>query len=619
MPSVEIYGSGYAALISYNVSQNVAANYSVVRVNRVQMRSLTSMNRNCYITGSIYVNGVQSTVLELTGTTSCAVVMSQNYYGGGEGDSWFSGFRTGDVGVSHNADGTAQISVWANLSVIYQSSNIGGINNTVYAALPRIPRVSELKAEPVELGQEMSIQLQRASSDFRDTVVWSCGARSGTLAEQTGDTALTWTVPLELADQVPEGTAAPVVLTLTTFSGSSQIGSRSVTVSCPLPESLVPTLTIAVEDKLGYKDVYGGFIQSQSQARVLTQAAGVYGSSIREIAVRCGRLSGTGEQAVFALEESGNVAITVTVTDSRGRSASTETGITVLPYRKPSVTIREAFRCDKSGNNQPDGDWLKVVFDSTVTALEGNSAAYRGLCTVHGGSGTRELSLGDYAGQFTVTGGSFLLSAGLDTAYDCRVAVQDSFSTVESSPSLVSVAFALLDVCRGTKAVGIGMRAKNAGKLSIGMDTDMNERSIQNMADPTQKQDAVTKGYADLAAYPVGAVYLSFADASPASLFGGTWERLKGRFLLGADEINPAGNIGGVAEVALTVDEMPSHNHKEYLRFQSGSDASMYAYYSYYNYSGYEAYSGITSSTGGGKAHNNMPPYLAVYMWKRVA
>ena len=57
MPSVEIYGSGYAALISYNVSQNVAANYSVVRVNRVQMRSLTSMNRNCYIKGSIYVNG----------------------------------------------------------------------------------------------------------------------------------------------------------------------------------------------------------------------------------------------------------------------------------------------------------------------------------------------------------------------------------------------------------------------------------------------------------------------------------------------------------------------------------------------------------------------------------
>ena len=619
MPSVEIYGSGYAALISYNVSQNVAANYSVVRVNRVQMRSLTSMNRNCYIKGSIYVNGVQSTVLELTGTTSCTVVMTQNYYGGGEGDSWFSGFHTGDVGVSHSADGTAQISVFANLSVIYQSNNLGGVNNTVYAALPRIPRVSELTAEAVALGQEMTIQLQRAASDFRDTVAWSCGERSGVLAEKTGDTALSWTVPMELADQVPEGTEAPVVLTLTTFSGSTQIGSRSTTVSCPLPESLVPTLTVAVEDKLGYAQVYGGFIQSQSQARVLTQAAGVYGSSIRSIAVRCGRLSGSGEQAAFALEESGNVAITVTVTDSRGRSASTETGITVLPYQKPTVTIREAFRCDPSGNNQPDGDWLKVVFDSTVTAMEGNSAAYRGICTVHGGSGSRELSLGEYDGQFTVTGGSFLLSAGLDTAYDCRVAVQDSFSAVESGQVLVSVAFALLDMCRGTKAVGIGMRAKNAGKLSIGVDTDMNERAIQNLADPTQKQDAVTKGYADLAAYPVGAIYLSVSATSPASLFGGTWERLKDRFLLAAGDSYTPGATGGEAEHTLTVKEMPVHSHSEWLHFLSGSYTSRYAYNSYYNYSGGTAYSGDTGSAGNGKAHNNMPPYLAVYMWKRVA
>lgn len=119
--------------------------------------------------------------------------------------------------------------------------------------------------------------------------------------------------------------------------------------------------------------------------------------------------------------------------------------------------------------------------------------------------------------------------------------------------------------------------------------------------------------------YSVGCIYMSTNSTSPASLFGGTWEQLKDRFLLGAGDSYNSGDAGGEAEHTLIINEMPNHNHQEFLHFQSGGDASMYAYYSYYNYGGGEAYSGITSSTGGGQAHNNMPPYLVVYMWKRVA
>ena len=90
-----------------------------------------------------------------------------------------------------------------------------------------------------------------------------------------------------------------------------------------------------------------------------------------------------------------------------------------------------------------------------------------------------------------------ILPAGVDTGYDCRIQVQDSFCTTESGTELVSVAFALLDLCRAAKAVGIGMRARNAGMLSIGMDVDMGERRLGNLAPPEGGTDAATKAYVD--------------------------------------------------------------------------------------------------------------------------
>ena len=137
-------------------------------------------------------------------------------------------------------------------------------------------------------------------------------------------------------------------------------------------------------------------------------------------------------------------------------------------------------------------------------------------------------------------------------------------------------------------------------------------------------------GSVSLSAYPVGSIYMSTASVSPASLFGGTWESIQGRFLLGADGASYlSGATGGEANVTLTIDTMPAHGH-------DSIEASGQALYWTQNpsTSGWSkaAISPNTGSatdsennkfyatwTGGGEAHNNMPPYLAVYMWKRVS
>ena len=119
--------------------------------------------------------------------------------------------------------------------------------------------------------------------------------------------------------------------------------------------------------------------------------------------------------------------------------------------------------------------------------------------------------------------------------------------------------------------------------------------------------------------YPVGAIYLSVNSTSPASLFGGTWEQIKDRVLIGAGNLYAVGDTGGEATHILTVDEMPSHKHIMNPRGYVGhfSSGSGYTTAVIDNYT--EKGDVVTSSTGGSQPHNNMPPYLAVYMWKRIA
>ena len=140
---------------------------------------------------------------------------------------------------------------------------------------------------------------------------------------------------------------------------------------------------------------------------------------------------------------------------------------------------------------------------------------------------------------------------------------------------------------------------------------------------------------------PIGSIYIAVNTTNPTTYFGGTWERIKGRFLLGADDstykINGA---GGASTVTLTIDQIPAHNHSARLNnggghnhvfwFGGGANSGTGAQIPVANSrwgqdtagqtDGSHDHGGITvDNKGGGKAHNNMPPYLVVYMWKRTA
>lgn len=126
-------------------------------------------------------------------------------------------------------------------------------------------------------------------------------------------------------------------------------------------------------------------------------------------------------------------------------------------------------------------------------------------------------------------------------------------------------------------------------------------------------------------AHPVGSIYWSTDNTNPSSLFGGTWEQIKDKFILAAGTTYTAGATGGEATHTLTVNEIPSHRHEglywqgdsgRSISLNTGSSANGYQL----NWTATADNNKIsTAYTGGGQAHNNMPPYLVAYCWKRTA
>lgn len=160
-------------------------------------------------------------------------------------------------------------------------------------------------------------------------------------------------------------------------------------------------------------------------------------------------------------------------------------------------------------------------------------------------------------------------------------------------------------------------------KNSLYMTPDVSEDETKANVDASNLTNENIASWADKF-FPIGSIYISVNEISPASFLGGTWEQIKDRFLLGTGDTYANGSFGGEATHTLTNGEMPSHNHQLLRYLDVGTPYS--AGYGSSTHTGILAETATTtfiptiwvSYVGGNQAHNNMPPYLAVYIWKRV-
>ena len=158
------------------------------------------------------------------------------------------------------------------------------------------------------------------------------------------------------------------------------------------------------------------------------------------------------------------------------------------------------------------------------------------------------------------------------------------------------------------------------------------ERKIVTLENLSLFTDKI-KDYLVNLMYPVGSIYITTSNISPKQLFKiGEWEQIKDRFLLAAGSTYSAGSTGGEAEHKLTAKELPQmggtiSTHGVYSGTPIAGVSGVFSAsrkcsgkYMSGSASGHDSVDTIAYSNGGEDvAHNNMPPYLAVYVWKRIS
>lgn len=357
---------------------------------------------------------------------------------------------SGTTTIAHDSNGkkTFSYSFSQQFSITFSGSTIGTKTGSGSGTLDTIARVSSLTAGNGTLGTAQTLTISRQASSFTHTITYTCGSASGTIATKTTSTSISFTPPLSLASQAPSGTSVSVTLKMTTYSGSTSIGTVSKTITCSIPSSVKPTVSIAVSDAAGFLSTYGSYVQRRSKLKIDITASGAYGSTIKSRRTTADGMTYTAASITTAvLSGSGSLTVSTTVTDSRGRTATASQTITVLAYDLPKITALSVKRCDSDGTINSKGSYLAAIFSAEITSLSGsNSAAYSIEYKKASESDYTTESLTDLAGQFSVSDGVFIFAADTASSYDVRFTAADNFTETKraASGSSASKLFSIL-------------------------------------------------------------------------------------------------------------------------------------------------------------------------------
>ena len=408
--------------------------------------------------------------------------------------------------------------------------------------------------------------------------------------------------------------------------------------STPAVENLRPSasLSVAVVNDNDVLDGWGLCVQGLSRLRYTITAQAQEETVIDSYGFTFAgqSLSGmTGTTAVIGV--SGDLTPTAAVMDSNGlRTTVSGEPVQVYAYNAPRIRSSFAWRCDDQGQETDEGAYLRVLCTAECSELDGrNALTVRVRYRAAGG---------EYGGYVPLQNGvTATIGGGLDshTAYEVELSAVDTVGTERSICYTSSTAAVALHLRAGGSGAAFGKYAES-DVLECAWDASFSGDVAVAGEVSAQALKVGNKNLVDLI-YPVGSVYISTAATDPAVLFGGGWQAIEDRFLLAAGNEFTALSTGGESSHTLTVTELPSHRHtitvdgngqhshyiENYASVTSSGSGVMESWGSgsgnsrsiYTDADGYHSHTASASLTGGGTAFDLLPPYLAVYMWKRIS
>lgn len=323
-----------------------------------------------------------------------------------------------------------------------------------------------LSAATVEMGKSVTINTPAVNNAYRHTLRYSFGSASGTIATGIAS-SVSWTLPVSLANQIPSATTGSGTIYCDTYSGSTLLGTKSVSITLTVPGSVVPsagTLSATLaEDTSGT----GLYVKGMGKAKLtLSGASGAYGSSITSYTITGGGWTTTNSALTTGtLASAGNITFTATVTDSRGRKASTTRTISVIDYTKPGVAVCDVYRCDADGNRKKAGTYFAVEINASYSAITGNilniTARYKKQSESSYGTAMNVTN----NGKTEIGGGSI----GASTTYDVLVTVADKYNSLLIQRTLSTKS--VLQSFKRSAGAAIGKVAELANWLDVAWDT----------------------------------------------------------------------------------------------------------------------------------------------------
>lgn len=441
--------TGYRIQIAWTVdSQSVANNTSTVtaKVQLVSTGSSYTINSSASKSGSLTINGTKYT---FNFTASLSGNQTKTIY-------------TKTVTISHASDGTktCAFSATAGINVTLSGTYYGNVTASGNGTFDTIARASSISSVTSSVSvngtNEVAVAISRKSSSFTHTVTFTFGSYS---KSNTGvGTSTSYAIPTSWLNAIPNATSGTAKVTVTTYSGSTKIGSAvSKNFTITVPSTVVPSISsVAVADTTTNQSTFGNMVQGKSRPKFTITAVGALGSTIKTYKTEFEGKSYSGATPTAStITKSGTASAKITVTDSRGRTATATKTWTVLAYTAPKIISFQGFRCLANGTENYEGTYLSAAVNFSVSSVNNkNTASY-----------TIEYKLQTASTWTTLTSGAVyalnqnIISAsgafGIDNSYDIRLTVKDSFVTIRSEFELPT-AFTLLDFKASGRGIAFG-------------------------------------------------------------------------------------------------------------------------------------------------------------------
>lgn len=580
---------------------------------------------------------------------------------------------SGTATVGHNADGSKTVAVSASFNNADRGTYLpttGSCSGSL--KLTTIPRatVPSVDKPSLDCGSVIKFTGTSASSNFSHKLYSSWNGEEKLIATlDKGSTAVSYsyTIPTSWEKNMPNTTSAIATFILETLNGNTVIGRKSINATVQVRSGIVPTVgNPTIEDTNSISKAMGLYVQSQSCIKFTIPTSGNQGSTITSVSTKFNDQTYSGSTfTTQAIQNSGTLSYTITVTDSRGRTATKSGSINVVAYNSPSLTNVSAKRANSGyAVDESSGTYALLHFKVGFTSLS-NKNVTSFYIQYRASGATSWTKINSWANNYTLNqdykAGNLLTST--TTTYEIAFGVKDKFMS-DYSWQIVTVTptYTLINFGKDGKSLTFfGQDGNNANRLTVNGDLAINSVKENTSSTKILVNGGNTVMYRDWdklinsiksAMYPVGSVYITYNNVNPGTFLGGTWERFgQGRTLVGEGTGNDgstsmsftSGSTGGeyqhyhAVQVGYTMmyGAVTNGIESKAIMVSKLADKSGWSEavkdigygrtqkinagveYSFKDING--SYADARSSTGTTSKSSTIQPYITVYFWRRTA